>query len=160
MTAPKEIEALMEHFSRSRDAYHSGKYNETQLRREFIDPFFKALGWDMDNTAGHAEAYKDVITLNPEIGEALAEVKKTNVSNLPIHIINFFDSSEKARHDRMVELVGQMLSLHQKLAKAKADHEETSLKRRIDATDSQIDRLVYDLYQLTEEEIGIVENEQ
>jgi predicted type IV restriction endonuclease len=61
MTVPKEIEALIEHFSRSREAYHSGKYNETQLRREFIDPFFRALGWDMDNTAGHAEAYKDVI---------------------------------------------------------------------------------------------------
>jgi len=84
----------------------------------------------------------------------------TSVSNLPIHIINFSDPSEKARHDRMVELVEQMLSLHQKLAEAKADHEETSLKRQINATDSQIDRLSYDLYQLTEEEIGIVENEQ
>jgi predicted type IV restriction endonuclease len=58
MTAPQEIAALVEHFSRNRETYQSGKYNETQLRREFIDPFFRALGWDMDNTAGHAEAYK------------------------------------------------------------------------------------------------------
>jgi predicted type IV restriction endonuclease len=61
MTAPQEIAALVEHFTRRRVSYQSGKYNETQLRREFIDPFFKALGWDMDNTAGHAEIYKDVI---------------------------------------------------------------------------------------------------
>ncbi len=30
-------------------------------------------------------------------------------------------------------------------------------QRQIDATDRQIDRLVYELYGLTEEEIGIVE---
>ena len=61
MTTPQEIAALVEHFTRNRESYQSGKYNETQLRREFIDPFFKALGWDIDNTAGHAEIYKDVI---------------------------------------------------------------------------------------------------
>ena len=32
-----------------------------KLRREFLDPFFKALGWDVDNEQGCAEAYKDVI---------------------------------------------------------------------------------------------------
>ena len=39
----------------------SGQYNEMQLRQEFLDPFFEALGWDMTNKAGYAEAYKDVI---------------------------------------------------------------------------------------------------
>ena len=38
-----------------------GKYNETLVRREFIDPMFAALGWDIDNRAGYAEAYRDVI---------------------------------------------------------------------------------------------------
>jgi hypothetical protein len=61
MDTPKEINELVERFTLHRETYHSGKYNETQLRREFIDPFFKALGWDVDNAAGHAEAYKDVI---------------------------------------------------------------------------------------------------
>ncbi len=61
MTAPQEIIELVERFEENLAAYTSGNYNETQLRREFIDPFFKALGWDIDNTAGHAEAYKDVI---------------------------------------------------------------------------------------------------
>jgi len=51
----------MERFDRNVEAYRCGSYNETQVRREFIDPFFKALGWDIDNEAGYAEAYKDVI---------------------------------------------------------------------------------------------------
>lgn len=61
MPAPAEILDLVARFERELDAYKSGKYNETQLRREFLDPFFKALGWDVDNTQGYAEAYKDVI---------------------------------------------------------------------------------------------------
>ncbi len=44
-----------------RESYRSTGYNETQLRREFVDPFFKSLGWDVDNEQGCAEAYKDVI---------------------------------------------------------------------------------------------------
>ncbi|OFW72619.1 MAG: hypothetical protein A2W02_02955 [Alphaproteobacteria bacterium RBG_16_64_48] len=61
MAAPKEILDLVERFDRNRDAYRSAQYNETQLRREFLDPFFTAFGWDVENRQGFAEAYKDVI---------------------------------------------------------------------------------------------------
>jgi hypothetical protein len=61
ITAPKEIIDLVERFDRNRDAYRSAQYNETQLRREFLDPFFNTLGWDVENKQGYAEAYKDVI---------------------------------------------------------------------------------------------------
>jgi len=61
MTAPKEILDLVKRFDDNLDAYRSGEYNETQLRREFLDPFFTALGWDVDNKQGFAEAYKDLI---------------------------------------------------------------------------------------------------
>ncbi|MGB7571233.1 MAG: hypothetical protein WBL87_05700 [Methanothrix sp.] len=57
----------------------------------------------------------------------------------------------------MVTLVDQMLSLHKQLQEARTPHEQTSLQRQIEATDSQIDALVYELYGLTEEEIRIVE---
>lgn len=60
-SAPQTVLTLIENFERNLDAYRSGKYNETQVRRDFIDPLFKALGWDMDNSAGYAEAYRDVI---------------------------------------------------------------------------------------------------
>ncbi|MGA2384699.1 MAG: N-6 DNA methylase [Gemmatimonadales bacterium] len=61
MTAPKEVSALIQRFREQGDSYRSARYNETQLRREFVDPLFKALGWDVDNEQGYAEAYKDVI---------------------------------------------------------------------------------------------------
>ena len=61
MGCPVEVLRLVERFERETAAYRSGSYNETQVRREFIDPLFKALGWDIDNEAGYAEAYKDVI---------------------------------------------------------------------------------------------------
>jgi len=61
MSAPQTVLILVENFERNLDAYRNGQYNETQVRRDFIDPLFKALGWDMDNSAGYAEAYRDVI---------------------------------------------------------------------------------------------------
>ena len=61
MTAPREVIDLIERFEQNRESYRSSQYNETETRREFIDPFFKALGWDIDNEQGYAEAYKDVV---------------------------------------------------------------------------------------------------
>jgi len=61
LAAPKEIVELVDRFENNLASYKSGHYNETQVRREFVDPFFKALGWDVDNEQGFAEAYKDVI---------------------------------------------------------------------------------------------------
>ncbi|HSA11090.1 MAG TPA: hypothetical protein P5205_12040 [Candidatus Paceibacterota bacterium] len=57
---PPAVLDLVQRFDRNRDAYKSPHYNETQLRREFLDPLFKSLGWDVDNEQGYAEAYKDV----------------------------------------------------------------------------------------------------
>lgn len=54
-------------------------------------------------------------------------------------------------------MVQEMLTLHKQLAAAKTAHEQTALQRQIEATDRQIDRFVYELYGLTEEEIRIVE---
>lgn len=55
------IEELIVRFNEQIDSYKSGHYNETLTRRDFIDPFFKALGWDIDNSQGYAEAYREVI---------------------------------------------------------------------------------------------------
>jgi hypothetical protein len=59
----------------------------------------------------------------------------------------------------MVARVEEMLALYRQLAPARTDHEQTNLRRQIDAADRQIDRLVYDLYNLTDEEIRIVEKD-
>jgi len=79
------------------------------------------------------------------------------LSQLPIRINNFSDPADKGRHDQMMKLVEQMLSFYKQKAMAKTPDDKTRLHRQIDATDQQIDRLVYELYGLTEKEIQIVE---
>ena len=61
MPAPDNVKNLVERFENNREAYRSGKYNETQLRNEFLNPFLEALGWDVYNKQGYAETYKEVI---------------------------------------------------------------------------------------------------
>jgi len=79
------------------------------------------------------------------------------IRGLPIRAINFADPADKARHDRMVALVTQMLELHQRLHAARAAADREMWQRQIDATDAAIDALVYELYGLTEEEVRVVE---
>ncbi|HDL86599.1 MAG TPA: hypothetical protein ENH11_09820 [Candidatus Acetothermia bacterium] len=86
MAAPREVTDLIERFERDYEAYRSREYNETETRREFVDPFFKALGWDIDNEQGYAEAYKDVVhedaikisgvTKAPDYALRIGEVRK------------------------------------------------------------------------------------
>ena len=57
----------------------------------------------------------------------------------------------------MVSLVESMLSLHKELQEARTPQDKGLIQRQIDATDQRIDKLVYQLYNLTEEEIRIVE---
>lgn len=61
MPAPIEIRKLVERFEANLDSYRNGAYNETLLRRDFLDPLFKALGWDIDNSHGYAEAFREVV---------------------------------------------------------------------------------------------------
>ena len=56
-----KIAALVERFEEQIDSYKKADYNETLTRRDFIDPFFKVLGWDIDNENGYAESYREVI---------------------------------------------------------------------------------------------------
>src|SRR5260370_619080 len=61
MPAAQIILDLVAKFELHKDSYQSSGYNETQMRREFLDPLLECLGWDVQNKAGVAEAYKDVI---------------------------------------------------------------------------------------------------
>ena len=59
--ALKTITGLIRRFDEQYSSYKNHSHNETLTRRDFIDPFFKALGWDVDNQNGYAEAYHEVI---------------------------------------------------------------------------------------------------
>ena len=84
---------------------------------------------------------------------------KQYIEQLPIHAIDFNNPAEKAAHEKMVALVEQMLALHKSKAGAKTQAEMDLYERQIKAVDGQIDALVYALYGLNEEEIGIVTNQ-
>ena len=97
--------------------------------------------------------YRD---LAQEEGRTFAQVKIFRMKQLPVVVVDLSSPNGKARHDRMVSLVEQMLELHKRLAAA--SHADRELyQRQIDATDREIDKLVYELYGLTEEEIGVGE---
>jgi hypothetical protein len=76
----------------------------------------------------------------------------------PIRPIDFAEPTDVAQHDKMVALVNLMLKLHKKLAESKMPQATHVLQRQIEGTDKQIDQLVYKLYNLTDEEIKIVES--
>jgi hypothetical protein len=82
-----------------------------------------------------------------------------DVRGLPIRPIDFSNPADVAKHDGMVALVQTMLDLHQRLPQAKTPRDRELLQRQIGDTDAAIDRLVYDLYELTDEEIAIVAGE-
>ena len=93
----------------------------------------------------------------PELRGGYYTLGSVYIETFPIRTINFSDPQDATRHDRMVSLVDQMLSLNKQLHEARTPHEQTRIQRQIEATDGQIDALVYELYGLTEEEIRIVE---
>src|SRR5258708_29584946 len=58
---PQTVVDLIEAFERNLDSYRAAPYKEAHVRHEFIDPFFEALGWDVQNRRKYAENYKDVV---------------------------------------------------------------------------------------------------
>ena len=52
---PDSVKRLVDRFDQDRKVFQSGDYKEEQLRLEFLNPFFTALGWDMDNKQGLSE---------------------------------------------------------------------------------------------------------
>ncbi len=61
MSAPAIIQDLVNRFRDARELYRSGRYNEAQLRQEFLNPLFETLGWDMYNRSNFAPQYREVI---------------------------------------------------------------------------------------------------
>ncbi len=122
---------------RTDERYGSLRYITGLLNSNLLDWFLKNVSTNFNS--GYFAANKQFLV------------------QLPICTIDFSDPEDVARHDRMVELVERMLSLHERLAGARIGRERTVIGHQIEATDRQIDHLVYELYGLTDEEIGIVE---
>lgn len=92
--------------------------------------------------------------INPERGEVLAQVKKSHVEQLPLPKIN---SENQNLHDDLVVLVEQMLKAKEDEQHAKTAMDKNISERRCANLDSRINQIVYQLYDLTAEEINLVE---
>lgn len=105
----------------------------------------KIMSFYNSNTS--ANAFKDTFP----------KVLIKDLLGFPIPNINFDDAAEKAAHDKMVSLVEQMLDAKKHSQAARTDKDKTFYQDRCNALDRQIDKLVYDLYALTPDEIAIIE---
>jgi len=84
-------------------------------------------------------------------------VQNEELASLPLPNIDFSKPADKARHDKLVSLVEQMLAAKPQLARAQSDKDKDFYENKCAALDRQIDALVYELYGLTDDEIKIVE---
>ena len=88
---------------------------------------------------------------NPQSSKVFAEIKPSVIKELPIA------NADCGRRDRMVYLVDQMLEAKKQLASARSERDKTFYENKCATLDRQIDNLVYELYDLTPEEIVIIE---
>jgi TaqI-like C-terminal specificity domain len=83
------------------------------------------------------------------------------IRGLPIRAIDLSNGCDKARHDTMVELVERILELNKKKHSGRlAPSELEGVDSDIAATDAEIDNLVYELYEITDEERRLIEGIQ
>jgi transcription termination factor NusB len=80
-----------------------------------------------------------------------------NCKKFPIPVLDLSKKSDKEKHDNLVSLVDKILELKKKEVTELSQHLKTVITRRIDAVDKAIDTMVYGLYNLTDDEIKVVE---
>ncbi len=90
-------------------------------------------------------------------GGGVLEYFWNSISKLPIRRIDFSNPADKTRHDEIVSLVDQILLAKKQLAAAQSDKDKDFYENKCAVLDGQIDKLVYELYGLTDDEETMVE---
>ncbi|WP_288694495.1 TaqI-like C-terminal specificity domain-containing protein [uncultured Brachyspira sp.] len=80
-----------------------------------------------------------------------------NLEKLPIKNLNLDDKQDKEIYDKLVNLVDSIIDLNKKLSSEKNPNTIEMLNARIQAVDKAIDKIVYSLYGLNDDEIRIIE---
>jgi predicted type IV restriction endonuclease len=70
------IKDLVQKYHINRETYLQANYNETQLRADFLDPFFELLGWDIKNTQGKSTNEREVLLEESLKADAYSNTKK------------------------------------------------------------------------------------
>jgi REP element-mobilizing transposase RayT len=89
--------------------------------------------------------------------DSTPQLKKIDLDKFPILVFDFSNPSEKQAHDTLVSLVDNMLQTQKDSRAAKSESDKSMYVKKINMLDNQINQLVYKLYDLTDEEIRIVE---
>ena len=79
-------------------------------------------------------------------------------AKIPMPLVDLSKKSDKEIHDKLVNLVDSIIEINKKLNNEKNPDSATMLRRQVEALDDEIDRIVYKLYDLSKEEIKVVEN--
>jgi type I restriction-modification system DNA methylase subunit len=90
--------------------------------------------------------------------DSIAQVKKYHLVRMPIFDIDFTISAEKELHDNLVSKAKEITNLKHEISETQNPHTKKTLKRRVRSNNADVDRIVYDLYGLSSEEIDVVEN--
>ena len=85
------------------------------------------------------------------------ELRVFEIETLPIPTIDISNNNDKDKHDALVSLVDQMIELKQKEAAEPNQQLKTMITRQIESLDNSIDTAVYQLYNLTDDEIKVIE---
>jgi hypothetical protein len=99
MPVPEIIHQLVKRFDDNSDAYRSFRYNEAQLRQEFLNPFFEALGWDISNKKGYSIKYREVIHEDTLRVQGSAHAKSPDYAFRLGGVRKFFVEAKKPAED-------------------------------------------------------------
>lgn len=119
----------------------------TKLKPESKIHYFHLLGILSSRFIGWYFRKKFQITAD----DTFPQIMRRDILQIPIPI------SISKNSDRLVSLVEQMMLMHNRLKNVNSPNEKKIIQKQIDVTDRQIDQLVYQLYELTDDEIAIIE---
>jgi len=90
--------------------------------------------------------------------EIFPEIQSYHIDSLPIKKIDFEDKSEMTIVNKLISLVKIVLESNKKISLFASEQEIAFWENKNSSLVNQIDKIVYELYELSDEEIEIVEN--
>jgi hypothetical protein len=85
------------------------------------------------------------------------DMNQSYLEKIPIPQIDMSKKIDKDLYESIISHVEQILKIKKSISESKTESDKKTYQQKADLLDRQIDGLVYELYGLTEEEIGIVE---
>ncbi len=84
MNSLGNLKGLIERYNQDIEFYRSTRYNETQLRTDFIDQFFAILGWDITNVTRKSTHEREVL-----VEEGIRFKSNENTKSQTIPFVSF-----------------------------------------------------------------------